>query len=271
MSRFGIVTEIPGEKASGEQMERLFHRYHFARGFCEGRSVLEVGCGAGIGLGYLAGAACRVFGGDIDPEILSVARAHYRGRQGVECAILDAEHLPFGDGSFDVVLLFETIYYLSTPALFLREARRVLRRGGCLILCTVNRDWCDFSASPLSRRYFSIPELSALLAGQFHAFAFYGAFSGVGGSPRERSISMIRRCAISLGLMPKTMRGKIFFKRLFFGRLIRIPPEIRADGTRYLPPKTIPKDQANREYKILYAVARTASVPVSDEGSWEAV
>jgi cyclopropane fatty-acyl-phospholipid synthase-like methyltransferase len=53
------VTEIPGNKASAEQIERLYHRYHFASAFCQGKEVLEVACGAGMGLGYLAGTSTK--------------------------------------------------------------------------------------------------------------------------------------------------------------------------------------------------------------------
>jgi 2-polyprenyl-3-methyl-5-hydroxy-6-metoxy-1,4-benzoquinol methylase len=58
------VTELPGSNATKEQLARLYHRYHFAAGFCEGKDVLEVACGAGQGLGYLARKAKSVVGGD---------------------------------------------------------------------------------------------------------------------------------------------------------------------------------------------------------------
>jgi len=70
------VTEIAGSKVSNEQLLRMAHRYHFAAGFCAGKDVLEVACGAGVGLGYLAKFAKRVVGGDIDqksPEIRTEA------------------------------------------------------------------------------------------------------------------------------------------------------------------------------------------------------
>lgn len=256
-SGYAIVTELPGQKAWGEQIERLFHRYHFARGFCEGRRVLEVACGAGIGLGYLSQAAGGVTGGDIDRHVLAVARDYYRGRNGVHLGILDAERLPFRDASFDVLLLFEAIYYLARPAAFVKEARRVLRSGGLLILCTVNRDWRDFNPSPLSTRYFSVPEVCALLEAEFESVEVYGAFAVSEGSARQRCMSGLKRCAISLGLMPKTMKGKAFFKRFFYGRLVPIPNEIRAGIAGYLPPAVIAKRAPCSQYKILYALAKS--------------
>lgn len=253
---YRIVTEMPGEMAWREQMERLFHRYRFALGFCEGRRVLEVGCGAGIGLPYLSTVAKKVIGGDIDWDVLAVAKEHHRGRKGIDLGILDAERLPFVNASFDVVLLFEAIYYLPRPAAFVKEARRVLRGGGVLMLCTVNKDWGDFNPSPLSTRYFSVPELCALLETEFQSVEVHGAFPAMAGSPRERLISALKRSAISLGVVPRTMKGKAFLKRCFFGRLEPIPPEIHEDPGEYVPPRPIERGRGSSEYKIIYALAR---------------
>jgi len=57
---YTTVTEMPGLKASREQLAMLYTRYAFAAKFCDGKDVLEVGCGAGQGLGYLATKARKV-------------------------------------------------------------------------------------------------------------------------------------------------------------------------------------------------------------------
>ena len=67
---YSIVTEIPGIGASREQIERFYQRYHFARQFCKEKDVLELACGAGQGLGYLAAKANSVIGADIDKKNL---------------------------------------------------------------------------------------------------------------------------------------------------------------------------------------------------------
>ena len=51
------VTELPGNKGSKEQLARLYQRYHFALQFSKEKDVLEVACGGGLGLGYLAKSA----------------------------------------------------------------------------------------------------------------------------------------------------------------------------------------------------------------------
>jgi hypothetical protein len=52
------------------------------------------------------------------------------------------------------------------------------------------------------------------------------------------------------------MKGKEFFKRIFFGKLIPLPPEIKDGMAEYIPPVPIPHDSPNFDYKVIYAVAR---------------
>jgi cyclopropane fatty-acyl-phospholipid synthase-like methyltransferase len=54
---FTPVTELPGSMVTREQLARLYHRYHTAGRYAAGKRVLEVACGAGLGLGYLVRTA----------------------------------------------------------------------------------------------------------------------------------------------------------------------------------------------------------------------
>lgn len=127
---YADVTELPGLAASKEQLERIFHRYHFARQFSQGKEVLEVACGAGIGLGYLRSAAKRITGVDIESENLEIAAEYYKESKNIEIKLMDAHRLTFENHAFDLVILYEAIYYLENPGQFIREAYRVLRQGG---------------------------------------------------------------------------------------------------------------------------------------------
>jgi hypothetical protein len=52
------------------------------------------------------------------------------------------------------------------------------------------------------------------------------------------------------------MKGKEFLKRIFFGKLISLPPEITEDMAPYEPPVEIPADKVTRDFKILYAIGK---------------
>lgn len=251
---YTTVTEITGYKVTREQMQRMYTRYRFASEFCNDREVLDVACGSGQGLGYLAKVAKRVVGGDYDDKILHIAAKHYLGR--VEVKKMDAQALPFQNESFDVVIFYEALYYLEFPEKFVSEAYRVLRHNGTLIICTVNKDWSDFNPSPYSYRYFSVPELYRLIQDNgFRKQTFYGDCVVKAGTIKDRIFSMIRQTAIRFNLMPKTMKGKEFLKRIFIGKLLPLPAEIEDEIARYLPPSRIRADSANHNFKVIFVVA----------------
>ena len=75
----------------------------------------------------------------------------------------DAQALPYASESFDVLLIAEAIYYLPDVDAFLREAARVLRHGGRLLIVTANKDLYDFHKSPGTHSYFGVVELRDIL------------------------------------------------------------------------------------------------------------
>lgn len=251
---YKAVTELPGLGATSEQRSMLYTRYKFASSFCHGKDVLEVACGAGQGLGYLARVARKVVGGDIDEENIQLATKHYKGIANIELRKIDAHELSFEDKSFDVIILFEAIYYLREPDQFLTECRRILRDRGTLLICMVNKEWSDFNPSPLSTRYFSARELSILLSNHQFEVELYGSFPITTDSFCDVVTSLLRRAATRFHVMPRTMKGKEFLKRIFLGRLSPLPAEV-ADGMgEYLPPVRVREDSPNGQFKVLYAV-----------------
>jgi ubiquinone/menaquinone biosynthesis C-methylase UbiE len=250
---YSIVTELPGIGASAEQLERLYHRYRFALDYCRDKDVLEAACGAGQGLGYIAKTAKSICGIDIDEDILAYPIEHYKGRD-VRIEKMDAQELSFEDDSFDVVLLHEAIYYLPEPHKFMKECRRILRDGGIVIICSVNREWSDFHPSPYSTKYLSASELAELLRRSGFEAELFAAFSTKARGVRGKIVGFMKRTASTLHLMPKSMKGKQWLKRMFFGKLKPLPHEIEEGMTEYTPPTSIPTDSPCGEYKILYAV-----------------
>lgn len=251
---YSTVTEIPGNRVTQDQLGRMFHRYCFAANFSEGKDLLEVACGSGQGLGYLAKRAKWVFGGDYTENLIMVAKRYYQER--IPLLRLDAHFLPFRDQSFDVVILYEAIYYLAQPEHFFDEARRVLRKEGVLLIATVNKHWSEFNPSPFSTSYFSVPELSESLEKNGFKVEMYGAFSVLPKSAKEKIVASIRKIAVALHLIPKTMKGKEFLKKVFYGKLKALKGEIEEGSCEYVPPSSLPLNVPNEEYKVIYAVAR---------------
>ncbi|OGR98575.1 MAG: hypothetical protein A2V88_07650 [Elusimicrobia bacterium RBG_16_66_12] len=248
------VTELPGAGATREQLSMLYTRYRLAATHAAGKDLLEVACGPGIGLGYLARSARTVVGGDFDETMLRQARAHYGDR--AQLVRLDAHVLPFADHTFDVILLYEALYYLSAPVRFVREVRRLLRSPGTSLICTANPQWDGFNPSPFTFRYFSARELRELMSGEGFTTELYAAFPARSRDRRDHLVSAVRRAAVGLHLIPQTMKGKEALKRLVYGRLAPLPAEA-VDGMAAeaeLTPITA-ADRAD-DFKVLYAVGR---------------
>ncbi len=252
---YSIVTELPGFKSSEEQLKRLYQRYRFARDFCKDKKVLEVACGGGMGLGYLAKVAKKVVGGDIDKNILKHPLERYEGKDKIKIEEFDARNLPFEDKSFDVVILYEAIYYLPEPEKFVSEAHRVLKDNGVLLICTVNKDWADFNPSPYSTKYFSAPELYSLVNQKFSQVQLFGAFPASNKGIKNKFLSSVKRTAVNFNLIPKTMKGKEIFKRVFFGKLLTLPSEIEDGQVEYSLPVEISSDHPNYQYIVLFSEA----------------
>ncbi|MEW6685260.1 MAG: class I SAM-dependent methyltransferase [Candidatus Edwardsbacteria bacterium] len=249
------VTETPDTKGSEEQLIRLYTRYKFASELCKDKDVLEVACGAGQGLGYLAKYARSVVGGDIDEKNLDFVHKIYKSRNSIKILYLNAHNLPFPDKNFDVVILYEAIYYLQYPDRFIKEAKRVLRNGGVLIIGTVNKDWDGFNPSPFSYKYFSAPELCNLLKdNSFTDIKLYGDCPVVEKTLKDKIISFIKQFAVRFHLIPRTMKGKELFKRIFFGKLIPMPAVIEDGTVEYYSPPPISGDFPNLRYKVMLAV-----------------
>lgn len=103
----------------------------------EGESI-EIGVGSGrfaVPLGIRLG---------IDP---SLKMAEIAVKRGIEVHEGIAEDLPFDDGRFDFALMVTAICFLNDVKAALREAYRILKPGGALVIGFVDR------TSPLGKKY----------------------------------------------------------------------------------------------------------------------
>ena len=117
------------------QRARVFDRLVAASGAQHGERVLDIGCGTGYFSRRIAGAVSpdgAVIGIDPSEPMLSYATGHAPANCTFRAA--GAEDLPFGDGSFDVIVSSLAFHHIPTERRgdAVREMFRVLRpAGGC--------------------------------------------------------------------------------------------------------------------------------------------
>jgi len=100
-------------------------------------SVLDAGSGDGTMAFLLAPHCQRITCLDQSPKVLQAARRRLQGLTNVDFAPGDIHALPFADAHFDHVLLLHVLTYARDPVLALKEAARVLRPGGDIIISTL--------------------------------------------------------------------------------------------------------------------------------------
>lgn len=94
-------------------------------------ALLDVGCGPGLAVQTLARKTGRVAGVDAAEPFIAIARR--RVPQG-DFRVAEMEELPHPDAAFDIVTGFNSFQYAARPINALREARRVLKPDGLIVI-----------------------------------------------------------------------------------------------------------------------------------------
>jgi|SRR2546427_5987554 len=172
---------------TGEIAYEHWHRYAFARLFVAGQRVLDAACGEGYGTALLGAVAASAVGADIDGASIAHASVRY-GDERVRFVQGSCTQLPLPDGSFDVVVSFETIEHLEAAdqPRMLSEFARVLKPDGLLVISSPNkRLYSDARnyANEFHRHELYRDEFAALLGAAFAAQRWYhqrlGCWSGI--------------------------------------------------------------------------------------------
>ena len=97
------------------------------------KNCLDVGCASGYMLSEISKKypTCKYFGIDAYQKAIKYAKKRYKN---IDFKVAAADHLPFADNSFDLILFYETIEHVENPHACLQEIKRVLRKNGKLIL-----------------------------------------------------------------------------------------------------------------------------------------
>ena len=104
----------------------------------EGKSALDIGCGAGLLCEPMARLGADVTGVDASPENVNVAAAHAEG-MGLDIRYMAGEVGGLDIGTFDLVTCVEVIEHVADKSAFIADVAARLAPGGLLVMSTPNR------------------------------------------------------------------------------------------------------------------------------------
>jgi ubiquinone/menaquinone biosynthesis C-methylase UbiE len=105
----------------------------------EGMKILEVGCGGGTFCNIIKQnfPTCKVYGIDLDTDHIEFAKKKAKElKVDVNYSVADINKLPFKNGEFDLVYSHTVVEHLPFKN-FIKEQKRVLKKGGKLIIMRV--------------------------------------------------------------------------------------------------------------------------------------
>jgi 2-polyprenyl-6-hydroxyphenyl methylase/3-demethylubiquinone-9 3-methyltransferase len=119
-----------------DQVDQHWQADECSRTPLDGKTALDVGCGAGLLAEPLARLGAKVTAIDASPEVIAVAREH-ASAMGLEIdyRVGDVQAL---EGQFDLITSMEVIEHVADPAAFVKALAKRLTPGGLLIMSTPN-------------------------------------------------------------------------------------------------------------------------------------
>lgn len=165
MKRIATAERVSLEKSDNFVFQRSLLAYHEAAKRIGGR-VLEIGTGSGYGIEVVAPRA---------EHFITIDKHPFAGElpDGAEFRRAVVPPLPFDDAAFDWVITFQVIEHIDRDGDFVREAARVLRPGGRLIVTTPNAPM-SLTRNPWHVREYRAGELRQLLEGPFASVEMWG-------------------------------------------------------------------------------------------------
>jgi 2-polyprenyl-3-methyl-5-hydroxy-6-metoxy-1,4-benzoquinol methylase len=153
--------------------QRCLYAYDFAIPYITGKKVLDVGCGHGYGTLHMSKYAADITGADYSSETVADNAMRYKEITTMHFVQNEVPPLKFETASMDVITSFQFIEHLERRLEFIKEAHRVLKPGGTLLLTTPNIKR-SLARNPFHVHEYTFDEMKSEVASVFGSFELMG-------------------------------------------------------------------------------------------------
>ena len=156
---------------------------------------------------------------------------------------------------FDVIIIFEMIYYIQNLENFFKNISVLLRFNGCILLCNANKNVLGFTPGKYSNKYFDYKNLNQIA--QNFGLKITDSYVGtkINMNFKNKLLSKIKSIATKYNLIPSTMEKKNFLKKIYYGgQFSKMPKAIKQKKTKSI--FRVKNKYNSKNYKVLYFVLK---------------
>jgi malonyl-CoA O-methyltransferase len=132
MRRYDATAQIYDTRYAEEQAAKIEAALRHVE--VKAQTVLDVGCGTGILLGYVADKAAMTVGVDVSSKTLLKAKERARNHPNVHLVCADADHMPLKDKVFDRAFAVTVIQNVPSQTETLNEIRRMVKDNALIVV-----------------------------------------------------------------------------------------------------------------------------------------
>ena len=175
-----LLDSISAQRTSSDKnfFDPIFYQhrkvYLFSKKYCRDKTVLEIGCGEGLGAYEMSKIAKSVVAIDKDEGTIRKNKKTYVSEN------LSFLAGPFEEtvieGKFDVILVFQFIEHVKNIDLVLEKIINHSKKGSLAIFSTPSKTRSSFAENPYHFREYNSKELLKILSKYFGKVKIYGLF-----------------------------------------------------------------------------------------------
>ncbi|WP_159426181.1 class I SAM-dependent methyltransferase [Desulfolucanica intricata] len=145
-AKYDLWSKVPLGKLCRKLEDEVFFKVY--GGIKDSGPVLDIGCGTGDYVVYLAKHGLAVTGIDPSRNMLAIAheKVHKKSLNNVSLIQCQAQNLPFEDNSFKTVICSLALEFTGNPERVIKEVYRVLKPSGQFVLAFLN-SWSPLNIS----------------------------------------------------------------------------------------------------------------------------